>query len=132
MLLHDLCRGIEEPPPNKRGRPRNLLSDMLFAVTLKVYSNFSARRFQSDLDDAHAKGYLTKSPHFNSVLQYMEDPVLTPILTRLIVESSLPLKAIETDFAVDSTGFTSCRFDRWYDHKYGRFVNMHDWVKAHG
>ena len=61
MLLHDLCRGIEEPPPNKRGRPRNLLSDMVFAVTLKVYSNFSARRFQTDLDDAHAKGYLTKS-----------------------------------------------------------------------
>lgn len=61
----------------------------------------------------------------------MEDPALTPILTRLIVESSLPLKAIETDFAVDSTGFTSCRFDRWYDHKYGRFVKKHDWVKAH-
>ena len=133
VLLHDLCRGIPEPPfdPKRRGRPRNLRSDMVFACTFKVYSGFSARRFQSDLDDAHAKGYLTKSPHFNGVLQYLEDPALTPILYRLIVESSLPLTAIETDFAVDSTGFTSCRFDRWYDHKYGRFVREHSWVKAH-
>ena len=56
---------------------------------------------------------------------------MTPILKTLIIQSSLPLKAIETDFAVDSTGFTSRRFDRWYDHKYGRFVRQHDWVKVH-
>lgn len=132
-LLFELCQGIEEPPTpeNKKGRPRNLLRDMAFAVALKVYTGFSARRAQTDLDEAHAKGYMTKSPHYNSVLASLEDPALAPVLTRLIVESSLPLSAVETDFAVDSTGFSSCRFDKWYDHKYGKFVKKHEWVKVH-
>ena len=72
-LLFDLCKGINHPVQANRGRPKNLMSDMVFAVAFKVYSTFSARRFQSDLDEAHAKGYLTKSPHYNSVLNYFED-----------------------------------------------------------
>ena len=55
----------------------------------------STRRFQSDLEDAFAKGYLAKLPHYNTVLNYFEDPEVTPILNELIVQSSLPLKAIE-------------------------------------
>jgi transposase len=45
--------------------------------------------------------------------------------------SSLPLKAVESDFAVDSTGFTTSRFVRWFDHKYGVVRQEHDWVKCH-
>jgi transposase len=49
----------------------------------------------------------------------------------MIMESSTPLKAIETDFAADSSGFTTCRFVRWYDHKYGKVRQQHEWVKVH-
>lgn len=56
---------------------------------------------------------------------------MTPILTKLIIATSLPLREIESDFAVDSTGFTSSRFHRWFDHKYGQVRQEHDWVKAH-
>jgi transposase len=49
----------------------------------------------------------------------------------LITQSSLPLKAIEVDFAVDSSGFTTSRFHRWYDHRYGQERQEHDWVKVH-
>ncbi len=38
---------------------------------------------------------------------------------------------MEVDFAVDSTGFTSSRFVRWFDHKYGLVRQEHDWVKLH-
>lgn len=130
-LLCDLCQGINQPVEPRRGRPKNLLSDMVFAVAFKVYSMFSARRFQTDLDEAHAKGYLTKSPHYNSVLNYFEDEEIAPILRGLVIESSLPLKSVESDFAVDSTGFATSRFRRWYDIKYGKFVKEHDWVKVH-
>jgi len=41
-------------------------------------------------------------------------------LTRLITQSSLPLKSVECDFAVDSSGFTTNKFHRWFDHKYGQ------------
>jgi transposase len=130
-LLSDLCRGISEPPAcEKGGRPRLSLRDMVFSATFKVFSTVSGRRFMGDLTDAHVKGYIDKVPHFNSVLNYLESPALTPILTRFIAESALPLRAVELDFAVDSSGFTSSRFVRWFDHKYGKPMQAHDWVKV--
>ena len=45
--------------------------------------------------------------------------------------SSLPLKEIETDFAVDSSGFSTLRFVRWFDQKYGAMSQERDWVKVH-
>ena len=91
---------------------------MIFATTFKVYSTVSQRRFMSDLRDAHAKGYISKVPHFNSISNYLENHVLTPYLKMLIEESSLPLQTIESDFAVDSSGFSICRFYQWVAAKY--------------
>lgn len=62
---------------------------------------------------------------------YFEWNELTPVLIDLIQKSCLPLKAVETDFAVDSSGFSTSRFVRWFDEKYGVHRNGHDWVKAH-
>jgi transposase len=129
-LLHDLCSGIPEPPPTK-GRPRIPLSDAIFAACFKVYSTFSGRRFMSDVREAHTKGFIGKVPHFNSIFNALENPDLTPILRGLITESSLPLKVVEADFAVDSSGFTTSRFIRWFDHKYGVVRQQHEWVKVH-
>lgn len=53
------------------------------------------------------------------------------MLQALIVRSSLPLKAVESTFAPDSTGFSTSRFVRWIDEKYGVERSGHDWVKAH-
>src|SRR5205823_9200744 len=102
-----------------------------FAACFKVYSTVSGRRFMTDLRDAQAKGYISKVPHFNSIFNYLENPALTPILRALITETSLPLKAVEVDFAADSSGFTTSRFVRWFDHKYGAVRRQHEWVKVH-
>ena len=129
-LLADLCKGIVEPPPSK-GRPRLSMADAVFSCCFKIFSTFSGRRFMSDLRDAHTKGFIGKLPHFNSIFNYLENPALTPILEAMITESSLPLKTVEVDFAVDSTGFTTSRFIRWYDKKYRSIKEEHDWVKLH-
>jgi transposase len=129
-LLADLCAGIPTTQP-KTGRPRLPLSDAIFNVTLKVYSTISQRRFMSDLRQAHSRGYISKVPHFNSISNYLDNPELTPILRNLIVQSSLPLRAVETDFAADSSGFTTSRFTRWFDVKYGKERTKQDWVKVH-
>ena len=129
-LLYDLCSGLVSVPP-KNGRPRLPLSDAVFNVAFKVYSTVSQRRFMSDLREAHRRGYISKVPHFNSISNYLENPDLTSILQEFITQTSLPLKAVESDFAVDSSGFTTCRFTRWFDHKYGAVKQKHDWVKCH-
>src|ERR1700730_2025953 len=66
-LLRDLCSGIKEPQTRKPGRPTLPLEDAIFSVTFKVYSTVSARRFMSDLRDAQGKGFITKTPHYNSI-----------------------------------------------------------------
>jgi transposase len=130
-LLADLCGGVQTPPQTGRGQRRLPLADAVFATVFKVYSTFSGRRFISDLRAAYADGLISKLPHYNSIFAYLENPELSPILTRLIEESAKPLAAIESDFAVDSSGFATSRFIRWYDHKYGAVRQEHDWVKVH-
>ena len=110
------------------------MRDAVFAVCFKVYSTLSARRFMSDLRDAHGKGHIGCVPHFNSIFNHLDSEHMTAVLRELIVKSSLPLTAIESDFAADSTGFTASRFYRWYDHKYGPCGGERketDWVKTH-
>jgi transposase len=131
ILLYDLCSGVLNPVQHGRGRRTLPLADIIFSAAYKVYSTVSGRRFMSDLRAAQENGFIDKAPHYNSIFNYLENPDLTPILRNLITESSLPLKAIETDFAVDSTGFSTCRFERWFDHKYGSTRMKRDWVKAH-
>jgi transposase len=131
-LLHQLCEGIGGPS-QKMGRPRLSLEDMIFSAAFKVYSTVSGRRFMSDLRDAHAKGYVSKLPCYNSIFNYFEDEALTPYLQMLIEESSLPLTAIESDFAVDSSGFSTSRFFQWVDAKYTnpQLMTRREWIKVH-
>jgi transposase/predicted nucleic acid-binding Zn finger protein len=131
-LLHQLCNGVGEPA-QYRGRPRLPLEDMIFAMAFKVYSTFSGRRFMTDMRHAHARGYVSKLPSYNSIFRYFEDEMLTPHLLMLIEESSLPLQAIESAFAVDSSGLSTSRFEQWAHAKYGdtQLMERRPWVKVH-
>lgn len=131
VLLYDLCRGLEDPPQPKTGRRWKPMADIVFACAFKVFCTLSSRRFQCDLDDALERGYLSESMHSVRVCAYLGSEFLTPVLQALIVRSSLPLRTVETVFAPDSTGFSTSRFVRWYDEKYGVERSGHDWVKAH-
>ena len=130
-LLFDLCKNLPDPPGAKTGRKKARMRDMVFSSAFKVFSTVSSRRFGGDLKDAHARGHLTNLMNPISVCAYLESESMTPVLEELIVRSSLPLKAVETSFAPDSTGFSTSRFVRGFDEKYGCERSGHDWVKAH-
>jgi transposase len=131
VLLADLCAGVPEPPAPWTGRRPVPLSDRLFACAFKVYCGLSTRRFACDLSDAHGRGYLSRPLHHSKVCHFFADADLTPVLRGLVLRSALPLRAVEIDFAVDSTGFSTSKFVRWYDEKYGVKRSGHDWVKVH-
>jgi len=130
LLLYELCWAIEEPVQTF-GRPRASLRDMIFSAAFKVYSTISGRRSSDDMREAQKKGYVSKAPHYNTVFKYLELEDLTPYLRDLITRSSLPLKAIEEDFAVDSSGFSIGKSVTWFNAKYGREVDNKDWIKMH-
>lgn len=128
------CKGVQQPPRAKTGRKPINLADGIFSACYKVYSGFSARRFMTDMRDAEQDGYVGAALHFNTVLKCLENPALTPILKAMIVEASKPLASVdvqEVDFACDSTGFLTTRYDRWFDVKYGRNKSYQHWTKLH-
>jgi len=129
-LLKDLVADVPTPD-QKRGRPTLPLSDMLFSAAFKVYSTVSGRRFMTDLRDAQSKGLIAKTPHYNSIFNVLDKPELTPILKALITKSAMPLRALESNFAVDSTGFGTQQFYRHFSAKYGKDIDKRDFVKVH-
>lgn len=131
-LLQDLCSGLPAfSRPTGRGRLPVPSSDAVFACAFKVYSTVSTRRFQTDLEDAHGKGHVSRHIHYNSVSEYLRNPEITPMLHTLIRESCKPVRELETEFAIDSTGFDTSRRSHWYDQKHGVKRWVHDWVKVH-
>jgi transposase len=130
-LLADLCSKVKNPPKSKPGRTRTPLADMIFASVYKVYSTVSARRFQTDLDEAAANGHLFKKLNSIMVGAFLENPMLTPVLKALVTASARPLAVVEDVFAVDSTGFSTSRFTKWFDEKYNVNRIKADWMKCH-
>lgn len=131
-LLYELCKNLPEPVERKgKGRPPLCLPDIIFSSVTKIYSTISGRRYQTDLREAKARGYLMHLPHYNSVFKYLESEALTPYLYELISLSAQPLTSIEEDFAVDSSGFSTGQFMRWLDVKYGTKEDRRQWLKLH-
>jgi transposase len=132
QLLSDLCSIIEEPERKRgRGRPSASLADQVFAACYKVYSGFSGRRFTTDLRDAADKGHVSEAISYSGIARFLETEESFALLRFLVQQTALPLKELESKFAADSSGFSACRFDRWYDAKYGRMHQEHSWVKTH-
>jgi len=132
VLLHDLCRNLPEPDcTHKRGPKPHTVKDSVFAMVYKVYCGFSSRRFSCDLNDAHADGYLSRTIPGPKVTKFHETAGFTSILFDLIEKSAAPLKVVETSFAVDSTGFGTSKFERWFDEKYSVTRRKCVWIKTH-
>ena len=129
-LLKDMTTNITEPD-YKFGRPSLPISDMVYSCVMKVYTTFSLRRFMSDMQTAKEKGYIDNKPCYASVGHFMQREDITPILMDMVRITSLPLKGVEHDFGIDSTGFGTSNFQRWFSFKHGRELSSRMWVKCH-
>ncbi len=129
-ILNELCREVPEQT-YVTGHPPFLLSDMSFCLVYKVYTTFSSRRFQYDLQEARANGFIRDVPSATSISAYMRAELVTEILQLLLVKSSLPLAGIEKVFAADSTGFGIPGFTQWYNRHKGRVEKRRAFMKLH-
>jgi len=130
-LLKDLVANIPTPSQTGSGNRRLAMPDLLFGMAYKVYSGFSARRFMCDLRNASEQGHVGHAASYNAILEAMQLEEVTPILHELIETSAKPLAAVETQFAVDSTGLGTQCFYRHYSAKYGHDQMNRDYLKAH-
>ena len=131
QILRDLMETIEEPEREPGpGRPPLPLREQFFVAIQKVYSQLSMRRAHSLFGFAVERDYIEHAPNFNTPSRLFLRPEVTPILSRLVQLSALPVASIETDFAVDSSGFRTTTFTPYCGVKHGQ-KKQHGWLKAH-
>ncbi len=133
VLLHELTRGLPDRERTGRlsGPKPHRVCDSVFSMAYKVYCGLSARRFSTDLLEAHEAGFVTRPIPGIKVASFFEDAYFTPLLKQLISQSARPLRPVETCFAIDSSGFGASRYEKWYDQKYGVTRTKCAWVKVH-
>jgi transposase len=129
-LLKELC-GYVETPNHNRGRKPTSMKDVIFSVCIKEYSGLSSRRLQSDLKLFKENNYISSEIPFNTLLDNLEKEELSKALTELIELSALPLKQIETDFAIDSTGFSTSRYETFFNMKHKGVGKWRAYRKCH-
>lgn len=129
MFLTQLVSTIDEQEQHM-GRPRLKLSDQLFCCIMKVYSQLSLRRANCLYHQALERSQITHNPHYNAVSSILLEPGITPILHKLVLLSAIPLAGIETNFAVDSSGFRCSSFGMYCEQAHGT-KRMHNWLKVH-
>ena len=115
----------------KNGRPFYNLKDMIFCCVMKVYFGKSSRRNVGYLQIAKGNDYIKKVPHFNTLLNYYRNPLLTSLLKHLVEQSAIPLRDAEMDFATDSSGFSTCIFSRWFNARIGKDSERRMFRKCH-
>jgi len=131
-ILFELLSGVKiEVPKSKLGRHYSDMKDMCFALALKTYTRLSSRRLDSDLEKVQQDKFIVAVPHFTTLMDWLEKEEMTTLLLELIKLSALPMKGIETQYAIDSTGFSSNQFGRWFSYKYNEETVCRNWVKAH-
>ena len=97
-------------------------------VTLPLGSIAVTDKIESDY--ALISGIFGKGCAFSSISDYMMNPEMTPVLNRLITLSAMPLKSVETKFAIDSTGFRTTTFNDYCREKHNT-KKEHKWIKCH-
>lgn len=128
-LLKDLVESVEDAP-QAMGRPRLPMKEQAFCAIQKVYSQLSSRRAVSLFGNAVERGQIGHKPHFNAVSKLLNEAEITPVLHELLAISASPLKSVETDFAIDSSGFRTSSFNVYAQQKY-QLKREHSWLKAH-
>lgn len=111
-LLGELTGIVPKQKYKGTGRPSADFGEMIFSICLKTYLDFSSRRIESDIRMAQQLGYIEHVPHFNTILKYLNNPALAQVFKELITISALPLKQVEENFAVDSSGFSTSIFQQ--------------------
>ncbi|MDE1865749.1 MAG: transposase [Candidatus Micrarchaeota archaeon] len=134
-ILADLVSYVPKAPRGFKGKPMRDFGDLIFAGVVKEYMNHSSRRLISDLVLARERGHMGKVPHYNTIIKYMGDSRMTPILLDLIHLSALPLRDHEETFLVDASGISKALYSRWFDvrfkKKLAEEMKAKDWLKIH-
>jgi len=132
QLLLELLDLTGEPNKFKRtGRPSFPYKEKVICMWIYSHNRFSSRRSISDIELAKQLGLLTKTPHFNSVINMFRESSMSDKLLELVEITSLPLRMFEEHLSIDSTGFSTSTFERWFNIRTQKPSKLRQWKKVH-
>ena len=129
QFLYQLVSSIDDPEQHM-GKPQMHLSDKIYCCIMKVYSQLSSRRAKHLYHDALERQQIVHAPHFNIVTKTLNKKWIAPILYELVHLSAQSLASVETDFAIDSSGFRCSTFGNYCEEKHGT-KRKRNWLKVH-
>lgn len=114
------------------GRKPYNLKDRIFCLCIKAYYKSDLRKCESILKELQRIHYLERVPCFKTIDNFFHDEKLSQILDDLILITALPLANLEETGAIDATGFSTSKFARWTEYKWGKNEGKERvWRKAH-
>jgi len=130
-MLLEILENLPRKNLNMRGRRGAPLAERIYSMFVYTFTGQSSRRTISELQIARERGIITTTPHFNTILNYFSNVLATPLLEKILLITSLPLRFIEEQTSVDSTGFSTSVFKRWLDIRTQKTELKRTWKKAH-
>ena len=119
LMQELLLLAVENPSPQRTGRPSFDTRTKLFAMAIKTYYKSDLRKTTSILKELHHLKLIPATPCYKSIDNFFNDASLGPVLDHLILLTALPLADVERVAAMDSTGFGMRKYDSWQATKWG-------------
>lgn len=113
-----------------RGRPPLQISDMLKCVLYKVKWKDPFRENTGKLDTAKNRRFINSVPHYNSIINYMGNPSITPFLREIHKRTVDLIAPLEIALSADATGISTSNHDKWVKVRLD-FQKHHDYKKLH-
>ncbi len=89
------------------GRPSIFTGDVLKAICIKAYHNYSWWRLESELRIARSMGIIDTVPKKTTLANYSQNPKVISLLHKLYKIIAEPLAEIEVYFSADATGISN-------------------------
>ena len=98
--------------------PRVSAYDILFCNILRSAKQVSSYKFMPIMRDMYEKGFISTPFSANVLTRSLTSPDIRPVLEELLSLTAAPFAGIDTEYAVDSSGFTGYSYSQWCKTKY--------------
>lgn len=86
------------------GRPNAAMRDIVKALCIRVFSNFSSWRCESELKMCRSMGFIDNIYRRSTMNKYLQSEHMTRLLKQLILLIAEPLAPIELHYSADASG----------------------------
>jgi transposase len=127
-----LLANLKEEREFVKGKKGYCLQDKIFCLAIRTYYGSSLRKTTSVLKDLKKSHEINKVPCYKTISNFLNDKRMGKVLDELITLTTIPLLGVEKVAAVDSSGFSISKYERWNNFKWGKTKGKSRvWRKAH-